>query len=140
MIIDHSNFKNKKISSAADANEIFKGVRGNLDTFEQDKEYFYVIGLTRRSTIRYIDLVSIGSMTGTVAEPREIFRRAIHLSVGGGIIIAHNHPSGNLNPSDADNKLTRKIKEAGKIIGIELIDHLIFSDEGFYSFANEGCL
>lgn len=111
-----------------------------LHPFEKDKEYFWVMGITRRNTVRYIDLVSIGSMTFTVAEPREIFRQAIHQAVGGGIIIFHNHPSGNIQPSDADIKLTRKVKEAGRIIGIQLIDHIIFSDEGHYSFANEGML
>src|ERR1035437_2087945 len=140
MLIDHSDFKNLKISKAEIAFDILKSIRKNLAPFELDKEYFYAIGLTRRQTVRYIDLVSIGSLTGTLAEPREIYRMAIHKAVGGGIIISHNHPSGNLNPSEADNKLTKKIKEAGKIIGIELIDHIIFTDEGFYSYANEGCL
>src|ERR1035437_465866 len=99
MIIDHSNFKNNKISSAADANEILLEIRKNLEPFELDKEYFYCIGITRRHSIRFIDIVSIGSLTGTIAEPREVFRTAIHRAASS-IIIAHNHPSGNLIPSE----------------------------------------
>jgi DNA repair protein RadC len=140
MLIDHSNFKTIIANKPDKVYEVLLSIRQNLEPFEFDKEYFYVFGLTRRNTIRYIDLVSIGSMTGTVAEPREIFRMAIHKAVGGGIVIAHNHPSGNLNPSQADIRLTQKIRESGNIIGIKLIDHIIFSDEGFYSFANEGTL
>jgi DNA repair protein RadC len=68
-----------------------------------------------------------------------LYRVAIHQAACS-IILAHNHPSGNLNPSETDIKLTNKVKAAGKIIGIELFDHIIFSDEGFYSFANEGML
>ena len=140
MLIDHSKFKHITIHTSKDVVSILMDLFQKLPPFEKDKEYFWAIGITRRNTVRYIDLVSIGSMVGTVAEPREIFRMAIHKAVGGGIIISHTHPSGNLKPSDADIKLTRNIKEAGKIIGIQLIDHIIFSGEGFYSFANEGCL
>ena len=140
MLADHSKYKHIKITTAENVYEILKDLYSELKEFEKDKEHLYTIGLTRRNTIRYIDLVSIGSMTGTVAEPREIFRMAIHLAVGGGIILAHNHPSGNIQPSDNDIRLTKKIKNAGEILEIRLMDHIIFSDEGFYSFTEEGLL
>jgi DNA repair protein RadC len=139
MLIDHSHFKNVKITKADTAFEILISIRKKLEAFEFDKEYLYTIGLTRRNTIKYIDLVSVGCSTFTAAQPTEIFRVAIHCAANS-IILLHNHPSGNLTPSDSDVKLTKKIKEAGRILNIELIDHIIFSEEGFYSFANEGHL
>lgn len=139
MLIDHSNFKNIKIIKANDAVEILQSIRKNLEPFELDKERLYTIGLTRRNSVKYIDLVSIGSLTGTVAEPREIFRMAIHKAAYS-IILAHNHPSGNVNPSETDIRLTKKIKQSGIILNIFLIDHIIICAEGFYSFANEGML
>jgi DNA repair protein RadC len=139
MLIDHSEFKGIRISTAKNIFDVLINIRKGLEPFEYDKEYFYVIGITRYNKIKYIDLVSIGSMTSTVANPLEIFRMAIH-KASYCIIIAHNHPSGNLSPSEEDKKITKRIKEAGKIIGIQLMDHLIFSDEDFYSFANEGIL
>jgi DNA repair protein RadC len=140
MLVDHSKYKNVKITKADIVFDILKEIYNTLEQFEKDKEHLYAIGLTRRNTIRYIDQVSIGSMIGTVAEPREIFRMAIHQAVGGGIILAHNHPSGNLKPSEADIRLTKRVKNAGEIIDIHLMDHIIFTEEGFYSFVNEGML
>lgn len=139
MLIDHSSYKDKKLVKSDSVFKLLQHVRSDLQPFELDKEYFYSIGLTRSNTIRYLDLISVGSLTATIAEPREIFRMAIHKAVGG-IIIAHNHPSGNLIPSEADKKLTKNIKDAGNIIRIPLIDHIIFSEDGFYSFADEGLL
>jgi DNA repair protein RadC len=140
MLVDYSKYKNMKITKADIVYDILKERYNALEPFEKDKEHLYAIGLTRRNTIRYIDQVSIGSLIGTVAEPREIFRMAIHQAVGGGIILAHNHPSGNLNPSEADIRLTRRVKNAGEIIDIRLMDHIIFTEDGFYSFANEGVI
>ncbi len=136
MIIDHKQFGTTKLNSAEKVYEILKEVHSKVKGFDRDKEHFYVIGLTRRITIRYIDLISVGSLTFTAAEPREIYRMAVHQAAGI-IIIAHTHPSGNLEPSEVDKKLTNKIREAGRILAIEMIDHIIFTDEGFYSFANE---
>ena len=78
-------------------------------------------------------------MTGTVADPKLIFVAALK-SGATGVLLAHNHPSGNLTPSQADIDLTRKIKEGGKLLEIQLLDHLIITSEGYYSFADEGLL
>jgi DNA repair protein RadC len=140
MIINHKKFQDVKISASHSAYEIVKSLLKGTRGFERDKEHLYAIGLSRSNTIRYIDLVSIGSISSTIAAPREIFRMAVHKAVGGGIIIAHNHPSGNLIPSNEDKMLTQKIKEAGKILEIPLIDHLIFTSKGYYSFMDDGLL
>ena len=139
MLIDHSHLEKKQIKTAEQVVEVLKSIRLNLEPFEYDKEYLYVIGLTRRNTIKYVDLAGIGTLAGCLVGVHEVFRIAIHRAAGN-ILLAHNHPSGNFNPSDADIKLTKKIRASGKILNIELIDHIIFSDEGFYSFANEGYL
>lgn len=140
MLIDHSLYKDRKFLEPEEVFKLLLDIRNDLHPFEHDKEYFYAIGLSRSHHIRYVDLVSIGSISGTIVEPREVFRMAINKGVGGGIVISHNHPSGNLTPSEEDRKITKLIKDAGKIIRIPLIDHIIFSNEGFYSFASEGIL
>ena len=141
MLINHLKYKNVKIENAQTVYDILVDLRKELHEFELDKEYFYLIALSRSNKIRFIDLVSIGSATGTIVEPREVFRLAILKGVSGGLIMCHNHPSGNLEPSSEDKNITKRIKEAGNIIRIRLLDHIIFSDkEGFFSFANEGLL
>ena len=81
----------------------------------------------------------MGGITGTVADLRIMFKLAIE-NLATGIILSHNHPSGQLKPSDADIQLTKSIKEAGKILTIELLDHVIISNDGYFSFADEGLL
>ena len=83
--------------------------------------------------------LSTGGTSATIAEPKLIFASSI-LGNASSIILAHNHPSGNLKPSDADISLTKKMKEAGKLLEIPVVDHLIITPEGFYSFADEGLI
>jgi len=83
--------------------------------------------------------VSTGSSTGTIADPKLSFAAAIKTNATG-IVLAHNHPSGNLNPSEADISLIKKIRDAGKMLEISVLDHLIITSEGYYSFADEGLL
>ncbi len=83
--------------------------------------------------------VSTGGVTGTVADPKLVFVAALKANACS-IIISHNHPSGNLKPSQADEHLTQKIKLAGQFLDIKLIDHIIVSSEGYYSFADEGLI
>lgn len=140
MLLDLGTIGRPKISDSKTAWEIISKFHFALDTFEQEKEYFYVLGLSRANRIRYIDVVSIGSAKATIAEVREVYRMAIHQGIAGGIICLHNHPSGNLQPSEHDKALTTKLSDAGKIIGIDLFDHIIFSEEGHFSFADEGLI
>lgn len=102
-------------------------------------EEFWVVLLNRANMVVKKVTISSGGISGTVADPRKIFKHAIeHLASG--IILVHNHPSGNLKPSEADFQLTKKIKEGGKCLDIPVLDHLIFTNNGYYSFADEGKL
>lgn len=81
--------------------------------------------------------VSTGGIAGTVADPKLIFVAALKVGASG-VILSHNHPSGNLTASQADIELTRKIKEGGRLLEIQLLDHVILTSEGYFSFADEG--
>ncbi len=102
-------------------------------------EVFAVIFLNQANKILHFQIVSEGGITGTVADPRIILKKALeHNAVN--IIVSHNHPSGNLSPSKADKELTQKLKEAALLLELKLIDHIIISNEGYFSFADEGLL
>src|SRR5258706_1005965 len=100
-------------------------------------EQFKVMLLNRANKVLGIFEVSTGCSTGTVADPKLIFAAAIKANACG-VILAHNHPSGNLQASQADIDLTKKVKDGGKLLEIQVVDHLIITSEGYYSFANEG--
>lgn len=95
--------------------------------------------LNKANKVLGIFEVSSGGISGTVADPRLIFVAALKTNCSG-IIISHNHPSGNLKPSRQDEELTQKIKHAGEFLEIKLLDHIIITSEGYYSFADEGLL
>jgi len=102
-------------------------------------EVFAVIYLNRANKIKHFEIVSEGGITGTVADPRIILRKALEEDAVS-IILCHNHPSGNLKPSRADEQLTTKIKEAARFLDITVLDHIIVSESGYFSFADEGLL
>jgi DNA repair protein RadC len=102
-------------------------------------EVFVAVYLNRSNRIRHHEVISTGGITGTVADPRIILKRALEHDATA-IILCHNHPSGSLKPSKADEDLTYKIKEAARYFDIQVLDHIIVSDEGYYSFADEGLL
>ena len=102
-------------------------------------EEFKVLFLNRANRVLQIFPISSGGITGTVADPRIILAAAIRIAACS-MVLVHNHPSGNLLPSKADEELTQKIKEAAKYFDIKVLDHLIISSEGYYSFADEGLL
>lgn len=102
-------------------------------------EVFCVIFLNRSNKINHYEIISEGGITGTVADPRIILKKALeHDAVS--LVLCHNHPSGSLKPSRQDEDLTEKIKEAAKYFDIKILDHIIVSDEGYYSFADGGIL
>jgi DNA repair protein RadC len=103
------------------------------------QEQFKVMFMNRANKVLGIYELSTGGMAGTVADPKLIFAAAIK-SAACGFILSHNHPSGNLTPSQADIDLTRKLREGGKLLEIQLLDHIIITSEGYYSFADEGVL
>jgi DNA repair protein RadC len=102
-------------------------------------EVFAVLFLNRANRIRHFEIISSGGMTGTVADPRIILKKALEEEAVS-IILCHNHPSGNLKPSRADEELTKKIQQATKFFDIMLLDHIIVSTDGYFSFADEGMI
>jgi DNA repair protein RadC len=100
---------------------------------------FAVLFLNRANKINHFQIISEGGMTGTVADPRIILKKALEENAVS-IILCHNHPSGSLKPSRADEELTHKIKEAARFFDIKVLDHLIVSEDGYFSFADEGIL
>jgi len=127
----------RKITSSRDANDLLKE-NWNHDTLEHSEE-FKVLLLNRSNAVLGIIAVSKGGISGTVTDVRIILQAALK-SNASGLIVCHNHPSGNLNPSESDTKITQKIKEAGNIMDIQLLDHLIITGEDYYSFADNGLL
>src|SRR5688500_1338690 len=102
-------------------------------------EVFGVVFLNRANKVNHFEIISSGGITGTVADPRIILKKALEENAVG-LILCHNHPSGSLRPSKADEELTTKIKEAAKYFDIKVIDHIIVSANGYYSFADDGLL
>lgn len=102
-------------------------------------EVFAVLFLNRANKINHFEIISNGGITGTVADPRIILKKALDEDAVS-LILCHNHPSGSLKPSRADEELTFKIKEAAKYFDIKVLDHIIVSESGYYSFADEGIL
>jgi len=117
--------------------EIAGFLRSTLKDFNH--EVFAVIFLNRANKIKHFEVISRGGITGTVADPRIILKKAVEEEATS-IVLSHNHPSGNLKPSRADEELTQKIKQAAGYFDIRVLDHIIVSDEGYYSFADEGLI
>lgn len=124
--------KKKTISCPEDMAKILQAILKTESKIDQDKEHAWAIGLNTRSNIKYIELVGLGILNANLMHPRETFRLAIQKGVDS-IIIAHNHPSGNPDPSDQDIKQTKILRQAGKIIDIQLRDHIIITNDSFYS-------
>ncbi len=121
-----------------DTNDAVKVLRDLLkieDEIDQEKEHFYVIHLDTRSVIKTVELVSLGILNSAVVHPRETFRRAV-MEGAHSIILAHNHPSEDTNPSEEDMKMTRLMFDAGKIVGIDVLDHIVFGFKSYFSFRN----
>jgi DNA repair protein RadC len=103
----------------------------------ETRELFVAVYLNRANRILGMETISIGGITGTVADARIILKKAIEAQASS-IVLSHNHPSGSLKPSDADRQLTVKIKAAAQLIDMTVVDHIIVSDQGYYSFADSG--
>jgi len=122
-------------------------ITGSRDTYlaispllkDKKHEEFWILLLNRKNEIIKKKLVSTGGVSGTLVDPKIVFKTALD-NLASSIVMVHNHPSGNLKPSKADINLTRKLIASGKMIEIPVLDHLIFSDNGYFSFADEGYL
>jgi DNA repair protein RadC len=123
-----------QIRSSKDVSDIFQPLLSDLL-----HEEFWILFLNRSNKVINRMKLSQGGISGTVTDVRLVMKKAIEC-LASGIIVCHNHPSGNLNPSESDTKITQKIKEAGNLMDIQLLDHLIISDKDYYSFADNGVL
>jgi DNA repair protein RadC len=126
--------KRTKIQSSRDA---YNAVSAHL--IDQPHEEFWMLLLNRQNTVIRHEFISRGGVSGTVVDAKLIFKPALE-HIASGIILAHNHPSGNLKPSNEDIGLTKKIKDAGKLLDINILDHLIIGEGSYYSFADEGII
>jgi len=126
-------FKNK-ISKSQDAFEIFHSLMGDLPY-----EEFWLLLLNRANRVVRKVKISEGGISGTVVDPKKIFQICLEQHATS-IILGHNHPSGAVTPSEADNKITKKIKDCGLLLDVAVLDHIIVGDDRFYSFADEGTL
>ena len=124
----------QRISRSGDACEIFRSAMG-----DRPYEEFWIILLNRANKVLQKCNISEGGISGTVVDPKKIFKISLdhHAS---SIILGHNHPSGVVTPSDADNRITKKLCEAGALLDIAVIDHLILGEDNYYSYADEGTL
>lgn len=123
-----------KITCSQDAYEVIKP-----ELLDLPYEAFWILLLNRANQVIKKSQISSGGISGTVADPKIIFKTALD-NMCSAIILVHNHPSGNLKPSTADINLTKKLKEAGDLLEIPVLDHIIFSDNGYLSFSDEGLL
>ncbi len=123
-----------QIKCSKDVADIFQPLLSDLA-----HEEFWILFLNRSNKVINRMKLSQGGISGTVTDVRIVMKKAIEY-LASGIIVCHNHPSGNLNPSESDNKITMKIKDAGNFMDIQLLDHLIISDKDYYSFADNGLL
>lgn len=129
-----SNLIKARLTSSSD-------VASYLKTALKDHPYevFAALFLNRANKVESFEILSKGGITHTVVDPRILFLKALELKASS-IVLCHNHPSGSLRPSKADEQITAQLKSAGKLLSIEVLDHLIVSDEGFFSFADEGLM
>jgi DNA repair protein RadC len=132
-----SDFEAKEPDTVNGSKSAWQVLRRHL--VDLNHEEFWILLLSRSCKLISKELVSKGGLSGTVADPKIIYHMAIQHQASS-IILAHNHPSGNLKPSQQDIDLTRKLSNAGKVLDINVIDHLIITDKGYYSFADEGIL
>ncbi len=128
------NPEKTKIGSSKDAYDYMYASLSDLP-----HEEFWVLFLNRANMVIKKDRISIGGVSGTVADVRMIFKMAVE-NLACGIILVHNHPSGNKEASQADKQLTQKLREAGRVLDVPILDHLIFTDNSYFSFADEGLL
>lgn len=126
--------KKPKITSSVDVFNLMKP-----ELLDLAHEEFWILILNRSNLVIKKQLISSGGVSGTVADPKIIFKSALE-ELASGIILIHNHPSSNLKPSEQDIRLTKQLIEAGKTLQIPVLDHLIFTNESYFSFADEGLM
>jgi len=127
---------NKKVVISS-SDDVYKIMKPHL--MDLPHEEFWVILLNRANMVLKKQPISSGGVSGTIADPKIIFKLGLE-NLASGIILVHNHPSGNIKPSEADINLTKKLKDGGRLLEMPVLDHLIFTNLNYYSFADEGKL
>ena len=130
----HEVSQSEKITSSRDVYKLFQPVMADLN-----HEEFWVLYLNRSNKVISKRRLSQGGVSGTVIDPRLVFKPGLEV-LASSIILCHNHPSGNNSPSDADIHITKKLKKAGEVLDISVLDHLIICESSFYSMADEGII
>jgi DNA repair protein RadC len=131
------NDEQQTITAPQEVFAILNAILATEDAIDRDKEHFWVFHLDARKHIRVLELVSLGILDKGMVHPREVSTRAITIRCHS-ILVAHNHPSGNPEPSDEDVNVTRKLKAAGDILDIPLVDHVIIGKDTYVSMKAEG--
>lgn len=132
--------KKKTVCCSKDVSEVLSSLLNYEQEHDREKEHFWILGLNTKNVIQYTDLVSIGSLSASIVHPRETFRLAV-MKATANIIIGHNHPSGDTKPSQEDILLTNRLAQAGEILGINVLDHVIIGSEGsYFSFRDNGMI
>ncbi len=137
MVIDSCN--GKKLTTAGEIADMMRGILDLSDEYDKTREHFWVIGFNVELRVMYVECVSIGNMESSIVDPREVFRAAI-IKHADRIVVIHNHPSGTLLPSDADLEVTQRLVKSGRILNLEVIDHIIITRTGFYSMREKRVL
>ena len=128
-----------KVINSDDIYSVMQRILLRENKIDRNKEHFWIIGLSSTNKILYIELISLGTVTAVLVEPMEVFSIALQKrSVK--VMLIHNHPSGELNPSEADKDLTDRLQQIGLFLEVPVIDHLIISEKSYYSFADSGLL
>ncbi len=128
-----------KILNSDDIYGIMQKILLREGKIDQNREHFWVIGLENNNRILFIELISLGTVNRTIAEPMEVYSLALQKRAVK-IILCHNHPSGELTPSDADKNITDKLIQVGRIVNTPVSDHLIITPNSYLSFKNIGLL
>jgi DNA repair protein RadC len=133
--------KSKQVPDVEAAAEIFKSILSAESEVDHDKEHFWVIGLNSKNIVLYVELVALGTLNNSLVHPREIYRMAI-MKIAAQIIIGHNHPSGCAEASHEDRLITDRLRIAGEILGIKLLDHIVIGNNkpGCFSFHRKSFL
>ena len=131
----NNKFNHKPVANPLDVIKIFKDILEAEKRPDQIKEHFWVLGLNNKNSIKFIDLISLGTMNCTLVSTREVYR-IILLKECIRAVFIHNHPSGDPEPSSGDDKVTKKLVEAGKLLEIDVLDHIIITNENerYYSY------
>lgn len=125
------------VTTIMKAVDVFELVKSKIS--HESKEHFVVLSFDVRYKFLGMDVIAIGTLTSNIIHPREVFESAIRRHASA-IVVSHNHPSGDCDPSDVDYVITKSLADAGKVMGIQVLDHVVVSQDNYFSFANEGLI